>query len=233
MRSTALVLGLTLAACSGAGSAEVTGSFGSFTLELNTVYGWIDATESKMDGGKLVFAPRDKPRLHVVMSGAVFDPDQDLRFVSASELVDLARESQRLGSASLVVRNYHVFTVGGQLAIPNTGEGDAPRLEMSLALGLNELESDATYPAAAPEFGDELTATLTLTEAGRAAGESVVGTVVVKLAPDEDDPADALGGEITIELDAPLISEWVAECNGSGQLADSECEPGLPRVSGG
>lgn len=232
MRGLVIALTLpTLFACGGSGSAQVTGGFGAFPLELNTVYGWIDATELKMENDKAVFAPRDNTRLRIVMSGAAFDPSRDLRFASASELLDLGREAQRKGSATLEVRNYHAFATGGQLAIPATGEPSSPRLAVEVTPGLTELQDDATFPANAPALGSKLTATLTLTEAGRSAGEAVAGTLVVEVEASEGQ-ADVLTGEVTIQFEAPLVSERLAECNNSSQIADENCEPGFPHVAG-
>lgn len=231
MRTEWLLAPLLFTACGGTGSASVTGNFGALGLELHTVFAWIDATEQKMDNGKLVFAPRDKTRLNVVLSGAKYDPSRDQRFVPVAELVELGREAQRKGSATIAVRNYHVFTAGGQLAIPATGDGDAPRLDITLVPGLTELSADATYPANAPRLGSKVTATLTLTEAGRAAGEAVAGKLDVTVAA-ADGETDVVGGNVIIDLDAPLISERVAECNNSSQLTDQECEPGFGVVDG-
>ncbi len=222
-----------LLACGGSGSAQITGSIGAFPLELNTVYGWIDATELKMEGDKAVFAPRDKTRLVIAMSGAVFDPSQDFRFAAATELLDAGREAQRKGSAMVQIRNYHAFAAGGQLALPPTGDGDAPRLDVTISPGLTQLADDATYPATAPRLGSKVTATFTVSEAGRGAGETVTGSLVVTVAAAEGEPADVATGAVTIELEAPLISERIAECNNANDLNDQDCEPGYRRIDGG
>lgn len=221
---TLFALPLLLTSACGTG-AKITGDVAGFGFDLRTVYAWLDATESDQMDGRIVYTTRDRKTLRVVMSGASFDPEQDMRFMSASELQDLGRENTNNGSISFNVTNFDAVTNGLVLISPREdGTEDDPRLtSINHRYAQQPLEPDAVYPAEVIGFGSRETYQLTITEAGKARGETFSGTLVIRIERDDDDRQDARTGEITVEFDASVIGEAIAECNNSeGQ--SSSCE---------
>jgi hypothetical protein len=219
---------LALTGCGG-GSASVEGDIGGYSFDLQTIFGWIDEKELTEMDGKRVYVTRDEPTLHLVLSGASYDPSRDLRFASVTELADLAADAVTRGSIAMRVRRYGAVTSGAVIAIPSNDPEGAPQLSLDFNFGLKELEKNAEFPAELPRFGSKGTARLTLSELGKAAGESVKGTLEIGIEADDREPSTVRTGRLTVEFDAALISERIAECNASQSRTDPECEPEYPR----
>lgn len=64
---------------------------------------------------------------------------------------------------------------------------------------------------------------LTVNELGKNRGETLSGTLVIRIERADDDRQDAKTGEITVEFDASVIGEAIAECN-SSEGRSSSCE---------
>jgi hypothetical protein len=177
----------------------------------------------------VVAATRERKAMHVVLSGAAFDPEEDLRFLPATALVDRALAERGGGRLEFRITDYDAVAAGATLSSRREGLlDDAPFLDdVDLSLGERPLAPDAVYPAETIAPASALTVELTLREAGRARGEAVAGTLVVRLDRAERDRQDAPTGELRIELDAAVIGEAIAECNASGGRA-SVCEPARP-----
>jgi hypothetical protein len=163
--------------------------------------------------------------MRVVLSGASFDPEQDVRFMSAGELLDLSRDNNVNGSISFNITNFDAVTAGLVLQSPNDNpEGDEPRLtSINHRFAQQRLEADAVYPASVIGFGSRVSYQLTINELGKARGETFSGTLLIRIERADEDRQDVKVGEITVEFDASVIGEAIAECNNSeGQ--GSSCE---------
>lgn len=216
------VLLLTAAACGGGPSIE--GEIGTMTFDLHTVYAWIDATESKVDdmSGKLVFTPRMDKDLHVVLSGASYDPEVDARFLSAEDVLEIDREEVRNGSIGIQASKFDSLAMGMQLSDPMMG-GDGPHMNASHRFAAQRIDADATYPMAANTLGSRTQYTMTFDELGREPGESISGSLVIAVVAGDNDPAGVVTGSMTVDFSAPLIGERIAECN-RGEGRNSTCE---------
>ncbi len=64
---------------------------------------------------------------------------------------------------------------------------------------------------------------LTVNTLGKARSETLSGTLVIRIERADDDRQDAKTGEITVEFDASVIGEAIAECN-SSEGRSSSCE---------
>jgi hypothetical protein len=208
--------------------ASVTGEVNGYGFALHTVYGWVDATELNNRDGKQLFEARPEPRLILRLSGASYDPEADLRFAPISEVFDLAREEQLNGSITIRLSKYQLVNTGQVFNLPSSGNGDTPELSVDYSFGLKPLDADAVYPAEVPRFGSRRTAKLTLAEIGRMPGEGIQATLELGVETESQDPSDARTGRLTVEIDAPLIYERIAECNQSQQITDRDCEPDRP-----
>lgn len=221
------LLGATALLVSACGSgAKITGDVAGFSFELSTVYAWLDATETDQEDGRIVFKTRDRKTMRVVLSGASFDPEADVRFMSAAELLDLSQENTRNGSINFNITNFDAVTAGLVLDNPREdgNDDDAPRLtSVEHRFGLRRLESDAVYPAEVIGFGRRVSYRLTIEEPGKARGETLSGTLVIRIERADNDRQDAKTGEITVEFDASVIGEAIAECN-SSEGRSSACE---------
>jgi hypothetical protein len=220
------ILCFLLAGC-GAG-ASVEGSVGGFSFELATVYAWIDATEADVDqdAGKIVFSEREDHDLHLVLSGASYDPEVDVRFMSADELIAVSLDEERYGRIGMVVTESQGIANGTVLTDPPATDG-GPRLNASHRFGAVRVEADAEYPPEALLLASRVTYTLTIDEIEREAGKYVSGTIVVAIDRADDDPAGLQTGSITVDFSAKLIGERIAECN-HGQDQSRSCELILP-----
>src|SRR5688572_26633490 len=89
----AVTLVSAFAAACGSG-ASVEGDVDGWSFDLSTIFAWIDATEAEEDGetGKVIFKARPRKDLHVVLSGASYDPEQDVRFTSTEDLLEIGRQ---------------------------------------------------------------------------------------------------------------------------------------------
>jgi hypothetical protein len=212
------------AACGGGASVE--GQIGGRSFQLATVFGWIDATEAEVDpsAGKIIFKARSRKDLHVVMSGATYNPEQDVRFLTAAELADIGLQQVQNGYVELRVTNFDAVGAGAILTDPDpNGGGDAPELDANHRLAAVRVEADAIFPMEALLFGSRTTYTLTVEEVGRASGESVSGTLVISVQRADGDPTVVQTGSITLDFTASLIGERIAECN-AGEGRSQSCE---------
>jgi hypothetical protein len=206
----------------------VTGDVAGRGVDLRTAYAWLDATEVDEDDGRVVTATRERKTMHVVLSGADFDPEADVRFVPVVDRLERERTERLGGRVAFRITDFD--GVGGGMLLTSERGGlmeRAPRLDdLELALAERALAPDATLPAESLALASRLSMELTLTEAGRARGDSLRGTLVVKVERNDRDRQDAPTGTLTVDLDVPVIGEAIAECNASGGRA-SVCEPQL------
>lgn len=225
-----LVAGAAISAvgCGGVGSADVDGEFGGYFFEFATVFGWIDAKQVEIDRGSVEFRNREAPILQVRFFGASFDPEQDVRFMSAEEQFALALDNEHNGVMRLSVTELDKVNDGDAIEIPPPDGADPsdPRLVITYELGLKKVRSDATYPGEVAAFGSDFSAKLTLESIGRAAGDTVKGSLVMTVKDDASDPPGARSGSMTVRFEAPLVNERIGECNTSADK--TLCDTGRP-----
>lgn len=226
LRGVAVLAAGLISACGGRGSAKIEGDIGGYKFELSTIYGWIDEMEQRSEQGKTTFVLRDEPRLFLVFSGASYDPEADLRLVSPADLEELAFQESLKGKINARLTKYNQVTTG-QVAM--SGPGDGPNLDVEYSFKINELDAEAVFPSEVPIYGSKFTGRLTFKEAGKKAEESVSGTLELIVEAEAGDPAGARTGKVTLEFDAPLIHERIAECNNGQSRTDRTCEPEYPR----
>jgi hypothetical protein len=204
--------------------ASVVGDIGGRSFDLSTVYAWIDATDADLDpmAGKIVFTPADDKDLHLVLSGASYDPELDRRFMSAEELISIEHDQDRYGWIEMTVTESDSLANGAVLMQP--AQGDGPSLDVNYGFGAVRLERDAVYPAEAGILASRVTRSLTLEQVERERGGYVTGTLVLAYERADEDPSSAQTGSIEVEFAAKLIGERIAECN-RGQPAACELNP--------
>ncbi len=219
-----LALPLVLTTACGTG-AKITGDVAGFGFELRTVFAWLDATESDQEDGRIIFTTRDRKTMRVVLSGASFDPESDVRFLSAGEVFDLERENSINGSITFNITNFDAVTEGSVLHSPRDEEmGEDPRLtSVGHQFAFKRVEADAVLPPEIIGFGSKVSYQLTITKLGKVRGETLSGTLIIRVEREENDRQDAKTGEITVEFDASVIGEAIAECN-SSEGRSSSCE---------
>src|SRR5262245_17218736 len=136
-----LLTALFLAGCGS--DVTVDGEVGGLSFDLKTAFGWIDATDTELDimAGKVLFTQRDEKPLNVVLSGARFDPNQDIRFMSVEQFFEMRADEERNGLITMRVSNSESLANGAVLTDPSPG-GGAPELNASHELGLVRVKPD-------------------------------------------------------------------------------------------
>lgn len=214
----------------GGGGATVTGDVGGYSFVLNTIFAWIDATDADSDQstGKIIYKAKPVKSLFLVFSGAFFDPEEDQRFVSVEQRLELDHQTQLNGQISAQIGDSDKLTTGMELVQPSMGNPMGPSFNASHRFGLVQLQGDAVFPAEAMQFGGRTTYKLTLDQLAQEPGKSVSGKLVISVEREDNEPAGVITGSVTVEFDAPIIHERIAECNQSeGQ--SSSCELARPR----
>jgi len=204
---------LVLAAASCGADVTVEGEIGGRSFDLATVYGWIDATQEDLNfgEGKIVFSERERKDLHIVLSGAAYDPEVDVRFLSVDQILNRLLDEERNGVITLRISDSDAVSAGVVLTDPS--QGDGPELEVDHNFAAVRIESDAVYPAEVSAFGSRTAYTLTVDEIQRDGNRFISGTLVVAVERADTDPQGVQTGSITVRFSAKLIGERIAECN--------------------
>lgn len=212
-----------LSACGGSfGNLAVDGDIDGYGLSLQTAFAWFDQTQAASADGRVVYEERGLADLHVVLSGAAFEPNQDLRFLSQSEAERIVREAVQNGSVRLTVKDYKNLTTGTALTLPEPTTSGAPGWNLTYQFAPLELDADARFPEAPPVYGSNTQWSLTLNEIDPEVGGNITGTLQGTFARGETDPSDARIGTIMVDFTAPVLSERLAECNASIDIRDPQ-----------
>lgn len=206
-------------ACGGTGSVSIDGEIPNQRLELSTAFAWVDALHVRSSTGG--YEMNDSPTMYIMLSGAAFEPESDLRFTDPAEVERIAHDERNRGSVRLRIRAAKLVRAGQTLTDPPepgaAGEGE-PRLDAQIEFGREELAGDATYPdAPIPQLASTRRLVLKLDNYGTEPGDTVAGTATYTITSAEHDPPGATTGELSIDFSAPLIHERIAESNFGGR----------------
>lgn len=213
--SIALVASIGVSACGGNGSAEVTTEMAGVVLEFSTAYAYLRTTERIGDMYQKV-----DPRLKIVISGASYDPDRDVRFLSAGELLQIQLDQTRKGLLLMTLEKYNEQPTGQPIEDPRDGDDV---LEARLSFGVTELQSESQFPAQPGDLGRDVIQRLTLTEKVAKAGDILNGTYEINFSKARDQAATVRTGRITVEFSAPVVEELIARCNLDDGVSSAEC----------
>jgi hypothetical protein len=193
-----------------------TGSFGDRTVRATgTVIAWIDETVYAARDGALDLddRPVDATLLHLWFTEHAFDPRVDRRTLPAAERADLEqalRDGDRIEVAvcrgSVVCAGDEPETVNGGNLPPEV----LPYIDtLTVALAAPPLSASSRYPSRPAQLGSDVRATLTLDEVA----PRLTGSLLIDVEQGDNDPDDALEGEVTMQFTTELIGERLAECN--------------------
>lgn len=204
-----VLLGLFLFAGCRFGAAAFEGDLGGRSFDPGgTVFSYVDGRDDNL-------VENARPRVVVVMTWVVFDPEGDLNDLQGSELEDLAHELRLRDALALVFDDqgdvvpgatFESVVVGGE----ETGNG---KLSARVHLAPERLGPSSSYEGFQP-FGSTRTVTVTLDEASFLEGKAgLFGRVILEVERSAQDPGDARIGRVEGRFSAPLVKERVAEHN--------------------
>lgn len=217
-----MVLTAMVAACGGVGRASVAGDIGGETLEINTVYAWIESHAYTHQPESFALEPLPQTVLYLRLSGATFDPTRDQRYVDVVELLRLAQEESRKGSIYLAVVNGDkaargaTFTELSQRERREKEPGDIYLSDSRFRMAKPELDGEAPFEQTRPYWGGAGGLTVKLDAIGSEPGDVVTGTIELDVQRHERDPQSVVTGTLTVRFTAPLIQQRIAEANGDG-----------------
>jgi hypothetical protein len=215
MRRAALVTVLALAGCSG--GLRATGSVGDRPLDLDgTGAAWIDQTEYVVGSSTLQLQDRPPAQvtLHLLFSGAVFDPSRRLDEGGALARAVVEEDIARSDRLELLVRRGDRLAAGDVLDI-DTDDFDIPQASpfvdrVRLSLGADPQGDDAAYPSEVGLVAARRVGTLEITEVR----PSLLGVVRFAIEPAaSQEGSERVRGEVEVGFDLELIPEPIAECN--------------------
>jgi hypothetical protein len=216
-----VALVLLTTACHG-GSATVTSTLPGKTLELHTVFGWIQTTTTTIDPMTSAWTQKtldaDKRPLFIVASGGSFDPTQDLRFLSATDLFQVSLDDQRLGYLYFVIPDSSKVATGQALQLIPIGATPDPAVmssgQFALGWGYKKLQNVAAVDLALP-LGGKVTTAVSFSQVPHKLNDPFAAILAVQYATTMGDPANALAGTVSVKLSGQLVSETLGPCNGA------------------
>ncbi|MBN2360589.1 MAG: hypothetical protein JXR83_14125 [Deltaproteobacteria bacterium] len=205
---TALVL-LAVAGC-GYGAVSVEGTFdGERFAPTGTVFAVLDAhVEEPRPGGGIAVIARDDPRLLLFFCQPAIDPDVDFAALSGSEIEEL-RELVRRGDRVLLRDLPTHATVAGARLVLDDGRADFALLMLA---GSAPIAAGDSYADLRP-LGRHLSAVLAIERAVLAEKGQLVGALALARDRAADQPANTVTGTVTLQFDAPIVSERIGESN--------------------
>lgn len=214
MRALRLVLVASLFAASLAaagcrfGQASFTGALSARTFDPGgTVFSYVDEHDAAL------LADAD-PRVAVVMTWVVFDPQSDLSDVEGSELSDISHELVLRDALALVFTSQSEVSAGESfesVVVGGDEDGDG-RMTARVHLAPDRLSSSSSYADVVP-LASRRTTTVELDVADFADLRELRGSATIAFARTDNDPGDAVEGTYTGTFYAPLVEERVAEQN--------------------
>src|SRR5262245_47424240 len=188
-----LLMGLfvaTSAACFLLGSVKITGSVGGRSVNPQTIFGILDATNYESSDGKLLLKDRDPKEqvLHIRMDGAAFDPTADSRFATPDDLLRMGQERTVNGMVMFHVKRAGLLADGKEM---KAGTGvdapadDQPKLEFrfpgggfgpDLVFGAQEMTEEAA-PKELVQLGSVRTVTVKIDTFGKKPGDVTKGKI--------------------------------------------------------
>lgn len=215
-----LVLALGISGCR-YGSASFKSEIAKTRFDPSgTVFSYVDAHDDN-------FVEDELPRVAVFMSWLTFNPEQDLRDRSGTELENMRHELGLRDALSLVFHDQAAMKVNADLSSESVngvfqGEGT---MRARLHFAPERLLADSSYADVLP-WGSQQNVDVELSQADFDKGGGVAGTVRVRIERTDADPEYAAFGTFEGTFVAPLVEERVAEQNLA--VLASETWVGLP-----
>lgn len=173
-----------------------------------TVFAYVDAHDPQLQ-------TRDNPRLHIVMSWLVFNPNDDLSTIQGSRLEDMRHEIQLRDLMTMHFYPSTEATKGSQLEsiLSQTDVLSDGRFIAHVLPAPDILDEDDSFNNYAP-LGSLRSVEISIDDAGFNPNQSIVtGRLTIDIQPDIADPENALSRVWTGAFSAPVIEERLAEKN--------------------
>ena len=213
MRSKVMVAAASLLAACGLcgcrfGEAGFSGDLGGRAFDPGgTVFAYVDKRDDNL-------VEEARPRVAVVMTWLIFDPQGDLNDLEGSELEDHKHELRLRDAIALVFADQGQLVPGTQFesVIEDGVETGSGELSARVHLSPERLDESSTYGSFIP-FASRRRVQVNLEEVSFTDGRVLAGDVSVDLERSGLDPGDALIGRVEGRFRAPLVDERVAEHN--------------------
>jgi hypothetical protein len=191
------------------GQARFEGKIDDRTFDpAGTAFAYVDQR-----GDDLVEDPR--PRVVVVLTWLVFNPESDLNDLSGPELEAYAHELELRDAMTLVFDDQGTLQSGVEMVSVREGaaEIETGPLTAVVHMAPDRLDAQSSFGDFAP-FGSKRTTTVTLSAVDfRSDNPHLAGEVELAFAPTPSDPALNRQGTYSGTFDAPVVNERVAESN--------------------
>jgi hypothetical protein len=173
-----------------------------------TVFAYIDAHDPQLQ-------IRDNPRLHIIMSWLVFNPNDDLSTIQGSRLEDMRHEILLRDLMTMHFYPSTEATKGSQLEsiVSHADILSDGRFVAHVLPAPEILDEDDSFNNYAP-LGSLRSVEISIDAAGFNPNQSIVtGRLTIDIQPDIADPENALSRVWTGAFSAPVIEERLAEKN--------------------
>ena len=173
-----------------------------------TVFAYVDAHDPQLQ-------TRSNPRLHIVMSWLVFNPNDDLSTISGSQLEDMRHEIQLRDLMTMHFYPSTEATKGSQLEsiLSNAEILSDGRFVAHVLPAPDVLNENDSYNNFEP-LGSLRSVEISIDDAGFNPNQSIVtGRLTIDITPDIADPQNAVSRVWTGSFSAPVIEERLAEKN--------------------
>ena len=205
--SCAVAFAAALSACRfGGGAFE--GDLGGQPFDpIGTAFTYLDARDADL-------AARETPRVVVVSTWLIFDPNRDLNETEGALLEDMQHEAALRDNLALIFASPDVAGPGETLVSVREGgqQAEGEDLDARVYLQPEVLTRASTFDGFRP-FASRRTVSTTVTALDLAAGAGFSGDVSLVLERAEGDPDDAREGQVSGDLFAPVVGERLAEHN--------------------
>jgi hypothetical protein len=173
-----------------------------------TVFAYVDAHDPQLQ-------VRDNPRMHIIMSWLVFNPNDDLSTIPGSRLEDMRHEIKLRDLMTMHFFPSTEATKGSQLEsiLSHADILSDGRFIAHVLPAPDILDEDDSFNNYAP-LGSLRSVEISIDDAGFNPNQSIVtGRLTIDIQPDIADPENALSRVWTGAFSAPVIEERLAEKN--------------------
>lgn len=220
------------------GGTSVDSTLLDYTFKFQTVYSYWDETSIEIDDKKIIVKDRESVDLVIQFSGASFDPYQDHRLLDIPTRLKYAHEEGVNGSFSVRIANIDKARGGSTATHPTEKTDPAKSVYLksyTRSFAISPVNKDQQYPAEFPILGSREIVTVFLDDIGAPPRGSVRGRIELEVARVDSDSPAARTGFVGIDFVAPIVNEWLAECNASAGFfggAETACDPTMDPPSG-
>lgn len=227
-RKLALAIPLILAATTSCLQMSMSsGTLGSSYLpwEFQTQYAFWDVHEYEIDGDKYVLKEREREDdgtiLYIRLFGFMFNPGEDRRMWTSQEWRTFRQGTQTEPYFLVTVRQADQLDEGDEIEFDSNEmaniDATKPNISVSFSPGNGTLDNGSEYPDEIKPFGSRVIAKLTLDrkEENAGYGRTLAGTLTYERQKADGDPGDVVEGEVSVNFQAMVVGERLAECNES------------------